>query len=142
VTRDRLDQLFQHCADLGIDVEWADLGGSRHGEYHLERDTIRLSLRLTRRQTIACLGHEMGHRVFGDSTSTPAIERRAWEYAAALLITPLEYQLAEEVVGHQMSALATELEVTPKVIEAWRRWWENRGRRLASGDLEHGGDLL
>lgn len=129
--RDRLDLLFQHCADLGIDVEWADLGDTRHGEYHLDGDRIVLSLRLTRRQTIACLAHELGHRAFGDRCSTAAVERRAWEYAAAFLITPTEYERAEAHVGHHLAALAIELEVTPKVIDAWRRWWEKRGQHLA-----------
>lgn len=87
-----------------------------------------VSLRLDRRQTISTLAHELGHRHFGDRCSTPAIERRAWEYAAAFLVTPTQYRLAEARVGHHLAALAIELEVTPKVVEAWRRWWEKRGR--------------
>lgn len=126
--RDRLDHLFQHCADLAIDVEWEDLGPSRHGQWLEHRGVIVLHHHLTRRQTISCLAHELGHRAFGDECSTPVIERRAWEYAAALLITPAQYAAAESSVGHYMGDLAAELEVTPKVIEAWRRWWEKRGR--------------
>lgn len=133
MTRDRLDLLFQHCADLDINVDWDDLGSVRHGEYRLVDDRIVLNFRLTRRQTVACLGHELGHRAFGDACSTPANERRAWEYAAAFLIAPREYQQAEERVGHHLSALAAELEVTPKVIEAWRRWWGKRGQQLHAG---------
>lgn len=136
MTRDRLDHVFQHCADLGIDVEWEDLGATKHGEYQLQGDRIVLSLRLTRRQTIACLAHELGHREFGDRCSTPPVERRAWEYAAAFLITPSEYRAAETEVGHHLSALAAELEVTPKVIEAWRRWWEKRGRHLPEREVK------
>lgn len=126
--KDRLDQLFRHCADLGIEVEWADLGPVRHGEYRALADRITLNLRLTRRQTISALAHELGHREFGDRCSTPAVERRAWEYAAAFLITPGEYARAERLVGHHEGALAAELEVTPKVIEAWRRWWHRCGK--------------
>jgi hypothetical protein len=131
--KDRLDQLFRHCADLGIEVEWADLGPVRHGEYRATIDVITLNLRLTRRQTIAALGHELGHRQFGDRCSTPAVERRAWEYAAAFLITPAEYARAERSVGHHEGALAAELEVTPKVIEAWKRWWAKRGQHMPAG---------
>lgn len=139
MTRDRLDLLFQHCGDLGIDVEWEDLGDTRHGEYHADDDTIVLSLRLTRRQAISCLAHELGHREFGDRCSTPRAERRAWEYAAAFLVTPSEYRAAEEAVGHHLSALAAELEVTPKVIDAWRRWWERQGRLLHQLEPRLGG---
>ncbi len=129
-----LNQLFRHCADLGIEVEWADLGSTKHGEYRATTDTITLSARLTHRQALAALAHEIGHREFGDRCSTPAIERRAWEYAAAFLITPPDYAAAENAVGSHMGALASELEVTPKVIEAWRRWWHKRGHLLEGGD--------
>lgn len=121
--------LFQHCADLGIGVEWQDLGSRRRGEYHWTGDRIVLSLRLNRRQATATLAHELGHQHFGDRCTTTAGERRAWEYGAALLISPAEYRRAETLVGHHLSALAIELEVTPKLIEAWRRWWVRRGWR-------------
>jgi hypothetical protein len=133
VTRDRLDVLFHHCADLGLDVDWSDLGDYRRGEYHHLGDRIVLNLRLTRAQATATLAHELGHQRFGDTCSTPATERRAWEYGAAVLITPGQYAAAERLVGHHLSALALELGVTPKLIEAWRRWWEKRGRRLEKG---------
>lgn len=132
MSRDRLDHLFQHCADYGIDVEWADLGPIRHGEYRRDRDLIRLNWHMTRAQAAACLAHELGHQRFGDTCSTPANERRAWEYGAAMLITAAEYQAAEDLVGCHTGALAAELGVTPKLIDAWRRWWERRGRVLAA----------
>lgn len=130
LTQDHLDVLFQHCADLNIEVDWADLGDKRHGEYHWQDDRIVLSPRLTAAQATACLAHELGHQKFGDRCSDPAAERRAWEYGAAFLIRPEEYRAAERLVGHHVSALAIELGVTPKLIEAWRRWWEKRGRLL------------
>lgn len=131
MTRDRLDHLFQHCADLGIEVEWSsDLPPGRRGEYRRRGDRIILNLRLNARQAAATLAHECGHQRFGDTCSTPANERRAWEYGAAFLITPDEYREAEGLVGHHTSALAIELGVTPRLIEAWRRWWETKGRVL------------
>jgi hypothetical protein len=128
-SRDRLDELFQHCADLGIDVRWRDLGETRRGEYHRGDRAIVLNPRLTSRQLVACLAHELGHERFGHTCSTPANERRAWEYAAALLITPDEYAAAEERVGPDPAGLAIELAVTPPLVEAWRRWWRQRGHR-------------
>lgn len=130
MTRDRLDHLFQHCADLGIEVDWAPLAEKRRGEYWWHEDRIVLSLRLTAAQAVSTLAHELGHRKFGDRCSSPPAERRAWEYGAAFLVTPDEYRHAEEAVGHHVSALAIELGVTVKLIEAWRRWWETRGRSL------------
>lgn len=130
MTRDRLDELFKHCADLGIEVDWDDLGEYRRGEYRWHENAIRLNLRLTRAQATATLAHELGHQRFGDTCTTVANERRAWEYGAAMLISPTEYQRAEQLVGHHSAALAIELGVTPKLVEAWRRWWEKRGRDL------------
>jgi hypothetical protein len=132
VTRDRLDELFKHCADLGIDVDWCDLGDLRRGDYFHDHGTIRLNLRLTRAQATATLAHELGHHRFGDTCTTAANERRAWEYGAALLITPREYAAAEREVGHHLAALAIELGVTPRVVGAWRDWWEKRGRAAAA----------
>lgn len=122
--------MYVHCADLGIDVEWADLGPYRRGEYEWRGNAIVLSPHLTERQATSTLAHELGHQKFGDRCSSPAGERRAWEYGAAMLISPEEYRAAEDLVGHHTSALAIELEVTPRLIEAWRRWWEKRGRML------------
>lgn len=134
-----LDYLLQHCADLGLEVDWADLGDRRRGEYWRDNDLIVLSTRLTQRQAVVCLAHEIAHAHFGDTCSTPAIERRAWEYAAGFLISPQEYAEAERMVGCHPAALALELDVTVKLIRAWRRWFDkhcpNRDevrRRLAA----------
>lgn len=130
LTRDHLDLLFQHCADLNVDVGWMDLGDRRRGAYYWQDDRIVLSLRLTKAQAAAVLAHECGHQRFGDRCTSPAGERRAWEYGAAMLITPAMYRAAEDLVGHHTSALAIELGVTPKLIEAWRRWWETKGKAI------------
>lgn len=122
--------MFQHCSDLGIMVDWADLGDKRRGAYYWRDDEIVLSLRLDRRQAASTLAHEVGHRRFGDRCSSASGERRAWEYGAALLVTPDEYRAAERSVGHHTSALAIELGVTPKLVEAWRRWWLTKGQML------------
>lgn len=138
LTSDRLDELFQHCADIGIDVEWADLGEHRRGEYrHYERRIV-LNRRLSRAQLISTLAHEIAHAKFGDTCSTDHAERRAWQYAAAFLITPAQYATAERLVGHHPAALAVELGVTRRVIESWCDWWKSRGRHLRRRDVERG----
>lgn len=125
--RDRFDIAIQHCVDLGIEVEWADLGDKRRGKCQALEGRVTLSLRLTMAQAASTLAHEIGHHEFGDVRSTPAVEQRAWEYGASLLIEPLEYAEAERTVGHYVSALAIELGVTPRLIESWRSWWHRRG---------------
>jgi len=134
VTVDRFDAALQHCADLGVSVEWDDMGEYRRGGYERDDGKITLSPRLTVRQATATLGHELGHEKFGHGCSNPTNERRAWEYGAALLVTPAAYRAAEEAVGHRLAALAIELGVTPKLIEAWRRWWETKGQFLDLDD--------
>lgn len=136
MTRDRLDLALQHCSDLGIHVDWADLGDHRRGEYRRHRNRITLNHRLTAAQAAATCGHELGHERFGDTCTTAVNERRAWQYAAALLISPRAYRAAERLVGHHPAALALELGVTPKLIGAWREWWELRGRLLDPAQLD------
>lgn len=124
-----MDLLYAHCADLGLEVEWADLGERRRGHYLDDSRTIVLNRRMTRHQATAALAHEVGHAVFGDRCSTPAAERRASEYGACLIINVKAYQAAERLVGHHAGALADELGVTPHLIEAWRRWYHRRPAR-------------
>ncbi len=72
------------------------------------------------------LAHELGHAHHGDAwTDDPHIkqlrEDRANAYAARLLISPLEYAIAERLVGHHTGALAKELGVAAYIIEAWKQ---------------------
>lgn len=125
--RDRFDVIAQHCADLGLDIVWLDLGARRRGECRIDADRIVLSSRMTLTQAACTAAHELGHWTFGDRESTPAAERRAWQYGAALLIEPGEYRRAEALVGPHLGALAVELGVTARTVEAWRSWWETKG---------------
>lgn len=118
--------MFAHAADLDLAVEWADLGDRRRGEYRDDQRLVILNTRLTRAQATAALAHEVGHAVFGDRCSTPRFERRADEYGAALIVNVKDYQRAERLVGHHPGALADELGVTPRLIEAWRRWYARK----------------
>lgn len=136
----RLDLLYAHCADMGLDVLWEDLGECRRGEYRADEQVIYLNRRLTRCEATATLAHEVAHHLSGDRCSTPPVERRAWERGAAIIITPAEYAMAEQIVGHHVNALAAELGVTAHLITAWRRWFERRGRNLATNVAVIGAD--
>lgn len=134
----RLDELLHHCGDLGIDVEYEDLAHLSHrGEWRWWSMTIALHHQLTAVQMVSVLAHELGHVAFGDTSSTPAVERRAWEYAASMLVTPEEYAAAEGLVGCHVGALAKELGVTTKLVEAWRRWWTRAGHLLHPAALHY-----
>lgn len=74
----------------------------------------------------SCLAHELAHAYFRDEISEPRIERRADQWAAQLLISPVEYAAAEALVGSSVGALAYELEVTPAVVETWRACYHSR----------------
>lgn len=123
----RMDLLHRHCADLGVDVEWADLGSCRRGEYRHRERLIVLNRRLTVVQATCTLSHEVGHAVLEDTETTPAVERRASEFGAGLIITPWEYERAEQIRGCCPQAMADELEVTVHLVEAWRRHYRVRG---------------
>lgn len=127
VTRDRFDAMAMHCADLDIEIAWSDLGEFRRGYCQVGSDRIVLNSRLSLAQATSVLAHEVGHWTFGDTTSTPSAERRAWEYGASLIIEPREYAAAEALVGPSVGALAAELGVTTRIIEGWRRWWMRQG---------------
>lgn len=111
----RLDLAYRHCADLGLDVEFADLG-ARHGQCHYDTRLIVLNRRLTIAQRTAAIAHEVGHYLGARS------ESRADEVGASLIITPGEYASAESLVGHHAGAIARELDVTHRLVLAWRRW--------------------
>lgn len=119
----RLDVLFAHSADLGLGVEWANLGEARRGYYRKDKRLIVLHRGLTRAQATSTLAHEVGHHVLGHTCSTPRHERQAWEYGAALVINVKDYRRAERIAGHHPNAVAAELGVTPRLVEAWQDWY-------------------
>ena len=125
----RLDLLYHHAADLGLRVEWDDMGDFRRGVYFDDLQVIVLNNALTTNQATAALAHEIGHAVFGDRCTDPRRERRADEYGASLIITVKDYKRAERMVGCHLGALADELEVTPRLVEAWRRWYARQPQR-------------
>lgn len=141
VTLDRLQLIHQLCADDGVDVVYEDLGTKRRGAWDWKVDEIVVNSRLTRAQEASSVAHELAHRRLGDQCSTPPVERRAWEFGAAMLILPGEYAVAERRVGHHANALAIELGVTAKLIEAWRRWYEHRCPEWLKLPIEHHHDI-
>lgn len=131
VNEQRFADLLDLCAEHSLAVEYVDLGPVRHGQYLRRHRRIDLNVNLTLRQLVPGLAHEYAHYVYDDGCSTTAAERRAWEYAAQLLISPDQYAAAERLVGASVNAIAIELDLTPIIVDAWRRWW--RAQRPGDG---------
>ena len=56
----------------------------------------------------------------------PRYEVRADRFAAQLLISPIDYALAEKAYGPHPSRLAAELGVTVHMINVWRDFHERK----------------
>lgn len=80
------------------------------------------------------LAHEMGHWFHGHDWTRDhdrlADERQADQYAAELLISPLEYAIAEQLHGPHPGAIAKELEVTRNLVTLWQQTREGGSRRM------------
>lgn len=110
---------------LGVTVEYTDLV-SRDGEYRHDLKRIRLREGMTLRQERSALAHEVAHAVFGDVPSkfgpvNAKQERRADEWASLRLITPATYREAEQRWEGHVGAMAYDLGVTTRLVEAFRR---------------------
>lgn len=70
------------------------------------------------------LAHELGHAHHGDTPTgnghyDQRQERRADEYAARLLISPIEFEAAATWHHGHLPAIADELEVTQHLLRTW-----------------------
>ena len=74
------------------------------------------------------LAHELVHVRRGDEgPQCQAVEALVDEKAALLLIRPAEYVVAESLVGPCPAALAGELDVTSRIVEAYQRVLDRAG---------------
>lgn len=131
VNEKRFADLVDLCEAHGLAVRFVDLGPTRHGQYRRRWRVIELNVNLNLRQLVPGIAHEFAHFLFDDACSTTFAERRAWQHAARMLITPEEYAEAERVCGANVNAIALELDLTPIVVESWRRWWRESGMWLS-----------
>lgn len=128
-TTDR--NLEQLAAQLGATIVTHD--GGEKGRYY-GHGIISLRRGLGPKNYRCTLAHELAHHSLGhDPAATGWVhdrqERQANEWAARLLISPTEYQLAEQLYGPHPAHLAAELGVTVKVLKTWTSIYE---RKLAA----------
>ncbi|CAB0649413.1 ImmA/IrrE family metallo-endopeptidase [Corynebacterium diphtheriae] len=114
-----LDELSQH---LGVRIlEAKDLPKGIDGMYIHHSRLILIRHGLDRWNYNSVLAHELGHAWHGDDIhGDPRLERRADQFAARLLISPIEYRLAESLHDGHIGAIAYELGVTVRLVEVWR----------------------
>ena len=119
----KLEEFITEIEAHGFGVEWGRLRCGKAG-YHHQTRTIWMDHRLASRPTeaICTLAHEYAHATRGDDGPQPAwVEDWCDEYAARLLISPIEYAVAESIYGPYPAALAAELGVTRRLVEAYQR---------------------
>lgn len=118
-----MDRLIGHAESMGCRVFFLPLNGY-DGFLATPRDII-INSRLHSDYQREVLAHELGHVHYGHDWRHPhdreRDERQADNYAARLLISPLEYAAAEYVYGPHAGALAEALQVSTAIISAWRR---------------------
>jgi Zn-dependent peptidase ImmA (M78 family) len=118
-----VEDLLQHAADLGLRVQFRDMGRARNGEIH-SSGLVMINDRRPMALQRVTLAHECGHHFYGHDWTAAhdkeRDEREADTYAARLLITPEAFADAEAIVGCRDAALARELNVQPKHIALWR----------------------
>lgn len=114
-----IDALIEVAEARGISVRW-HRGGPKAAWLPQQR-AVTVQLGMDDPETLCALAHELGHAHYGDPTGhQPRYEARADRFAARLLISPVEYALAERTYGTHPARLAAELGVTIHLINVWR----------------------
>jgi Zn-dependent peptidase ImmA (M78 family) len=114
-------ELLARAAAAGLTVHGAHLSGDMIGCYVPELRRIYFDLSLTAAERRSAVAHELGHHHYGHDCSTPANERQADAYAAALLVEP-EWYAELERIHHDAEWIAEEMSVAPWVIVDYRRY--------------------
>jgi hypothetical protein len=119
--------LIDMLTALGVSLEYASyLPDDRDGEYVHQLRTVRIRPRLSARLHRSVLAHETAHAVFGDEPTmfgplNAKQERRADEWAALRLIHHDDYKRAEHIHHGHAGAIAHELGVVRRIVEAYQR---------------------
>ena len=110
--------LILHAEDMGARVVWANDLPER-GRCYPHVGVIVIRYGMTERRTLSTLAHELGHYYYGDTVCTAPVNRRAWQWAARLLISDGEYAKAEQQHA-SVGAIAQHLGVVDSVIHGYQ----------------------
>jgi hypothetical protein len=119
-----MQQLLTLASELGLTI--IEKRGRHPGGYHAGSRTVRLDPHMPRRVARSVLAHEIAHHVFADEPSPygpvrAKQERRANEWAALHLITPEAFAETEKHRNSHTASMAFDLDVTPELVDAYRR---------------------
>ena len=120
-----IEALIHTAEARGYTVRWHK--GGPKAAWIPRAQTVTLRHGMSDVETLCSLAHELGHAWYEDPPGHDGWrETRAWEFAARLLISHVDYQLAESLYGPQPSRLAHELGVTVKVLKTWQTLFERQ----------------
>lgn len=114
-----MHHLLRYAADEGLTVHATRLPPGFLGFYEPDASRIWFDLGLTPAERRSTIAHELGHHYYRHRESTPSNERAADRFAASMLIDPDEYAKLEPI-HPDAETLADELQVTVKIVEAFR----------------------
>jgi len=112
-------ELLRYAAEQGLTVHACRLPQGMLGCYEPDASRIWFDLGLTPAERRSVIAHELGHHHHGHRESTPPNERAADRFAASMLIDP-ELFAQLEPIHPDAETLADELQVTEKIIDAYR----------------------
>lgn len=115
-----LKQLYNEARRQQITVIHAKLPTPYRSLYRPSKNLIIITRGLTASQEIEALAHELGHARYGHDCTTSRTEAQAWKWAASFTISTSDYARAESLNAHP-AAIAIELGLTPKLVQAWQR---------------------
>ena len=119
----REQSLLNQLAEHGVTTQITrNLPTPWRAAYSKTRSEVYIREGLSLAQRISALAHELIHvRRGDDGHKDKATEECVQRRAALLIISPLEYQLAEKLCDGNVIAIARELDVTPDIIRAYRQ---------------------
>lgn len=117
-----MDELIAQAEAMGLRIKWTNLG-RRTGQVQ-RSGLVFINDRKSELTQRCALAHEMGHWAHGHDWSAAhdvvRDELQADTYAARLLISPVDYALAERLHDGHAGAIARELGVSARLVEVWR----------------------
>ncbi|MEW4620732.1 ImmA/IrrE family metallo-endopeptidase [Corynebacterium amycolatum] len=119
------NELISIAEAAGVRVTWHKRG-PKGAWIPYER---RISLRhgMDDASTRCTMAHELAHMWLGHpAPASNKQERQADRFAAQLLVSPVEYALAEQIYEARPQLIAAELGVTNEVLAVWRGMYEKR----------------
>lgn len=124
-----IDAVDLHRLAESMGVTLRRHNGGKKGWYDHATRTISTRRGMSIQQYRSVLAHELGHAHYGDTPTGNGYydqrqERRADEYAARLLISPVEFEAAAAWHHGHLPAIADELEVTKHLLKTWNSLYE------------------